>query len=108
VALCRAFQVFRCWHADCTCWVASPATTQGEVTMLKNILVVLGIAAITSSAFAATKAPKSPKTPIAHKLAQSDEAKPAAAKAHKKMKKEQAPVAAEKTAEPKAAEPATK
>jgi hypothetical protein len=64
-------------------------TQKGEATMLKNILVVLGIAAITSSsAFAASKTQMAPKTsPAAHKVAQASETKPAPAKADKKMKK---------------------
>ena len=67
--------------------------------MFKNILIVLGIAAITSSsAFAAAKAPKGPKAPpAAQKLAQAGETKPAAAKADKRVKKDK------KVAEPVAA-----
>jgi hypothetical protein len=76
-------------------------TQKGEATMLKNILVILGIAALTSgSAFAASKAPRT--TPTTHKVARASEAKPArtkVAKADKKMKKgskatEKAPTAA--------------
>jgi hypothetical protein len=79
-------------------------TQKGEATMLKNILVILGIAAITSSsAFAATKAPKTSKpTPAAHKVAQASETKPVAAKADKKVKKETKTTAAPAAATEKA------
>jgi hypothetical protein len=84
----------------------------GENAMLKNLVIALGIAAITSSsAFAATKAPKS--THATHKVAQATETKPAEGKAKlgkqakqdkqdKKMKKEI------KAVEPAAAQPAKK
>jgi hypothetical protein len=75
--------------------------------MLKNILVVLGIAVLTStSAFAATKAPK--MTPTTHKVAQAAETKPTAAKVDKKVKNDKkvteatakTPAPAEKVAAP--------
>jgi hypothetical protein len=85
----------------------SKTHNKGEATMLKNILIALGIAALTStSAFAATKAPKT--APAAHKVAQATEIKPTAAKADKKVKKDKkvteaavkAPASAEKTPAP--------
>lgn len=59
--------------------------TKGDATMFKNIIIALGIAALaSSSAFAATKAPKA--KPVAHKIAQADEGKPAEGKAKKEKK----------------------
>jgi len=61
--------------------------------MLKNIIVALGIAALTStSALAATHAPKA--KPAAHKVAKS-EGKAVAGKAKKAKKAKKAPKAAE-------------
>lgn len=58
--------------------------------MLRNLIVTLGIAALTSgSALAATQAPKA-KTPITQKVAQAGEAKPTEAKAEGKAKTEKA------------------
>ena len=71
--------------------------------MLKNILVILGIVAITSSsAFAATKAAKG-TTPIVHKVAQPGHAE-RMAKADKKVNKAKAHGAA-KAAKPAAETP---
>jgi hypothetical protein len=85
-----------------------PQQRKGEATMLKNTLIALGIAALTStSAFAATKAPKT--APATHKVAQAAETKPTADKADKKVKKdkkvteaaEKAPAPAAKVAAPR-------
>ena len=75
---------------------------------MKNLIVTLGIAALTSgSALAATKAPKA-KPPITHKVAQAGEAKPAEAKkttkADKMDKKDKVKV--EKKVEKKEVKPA--
>jgi hypothetical protein len=70
--------------------------------MLKNLLIALGIAALTStSAFAAKATHKAPTAVTAKKVAQADSGKPADAKGKKGKK-------AKKGAEeaPKAAEPA--
>jgi outer membrane biosynthesis protein TonB len=86
-------------------------TRKGEAIMFKNLIVTLGIAALTSgSALAATKAPKA-KTPIVHKVAQAGEAKPAEAKTDGKAKAEKADkkdkkVKAEKKVEKKEVKPA--
>jgi hypothetical protein len=49
--------------------------------MLKNFVIALGIAALTSgSAFAAAAAPKKATTHVTHKVAQAGEAKPAEGK----------------------------
>jgi hypothetical protein len=61
---------------------------KGEAAMLKNIVIALGIAALSStSAFAATKAPKA-KTPIVHKVAQGGDAKAKTEKTEKTEKVE--------------------
>jgi hypothetical protein len=76
---------------------------------LKNLIVSLGIAALTSgSAFAATKAPKA-KTPVTHthKVAQAGEAKPAEGKAKtEKTSKADKKMKAEKKVDKKEAKPA--
>jgi hypothetical protein len=74
--------------------------------MFKNLVIALGIAALTStSAFAASKTPKA-KTPVTHKVAQGGDTKAKTEKAEKtaktdKMEKKDKKVKAEKKAEKK-------
>jgi hypothetical protein len=71
--------------------------------MLKNLLIALGIVALTStSAFAAKASHKAPTTVSAKKVAQADSGKPADAKGKKGKKGKKVDKGAEEA--PKAAE----
>jgi hypothetical protein len=90
------------WHGQCTLPKVRLAR-KGEAIMLKNLIITLGIAALTSgSALAAAQAPKT-TAHVTRKVAQAGEAKPAPAKskidkAGKKAKAEKRDVKSAETA----------